>query len=252
MRITLPVALLLLLAVAPAGGTAEAQTFPPQPPGSSLGVSQPGARHTPVVNPPHHVREHPAHHREGAAAPSAPRPAAPKVAKAPPKPQTPPPPAVATAPATAPPPPPNPAKGTVTGLDLPRWASLRSEDVNLRVGPGTTYQIQWVYHRRDLPVLIEREYEVWRQVEDQDGVKGWVHTATLTARRSFVIKDTEKMLRATAADDGAPVARLKPGVVGRIRACEANAAWCDVQVGDYRGFLRRSDFWGTFPNEAVN
>ena len=160
-------------------------------------------------------------------------------------------PVVATAP-VEPPPPAAPAKGTVTGLDLPRWASLRSDEVNLRVGPGTNFQIAWVYHRRDLPVQIEREYEVWRQVEDQDGVKGWVHQATLTGRRSFVVKDAEQVLRRAAADDADAVARLKPGVVGRIRACETNAGWCEVQVGDYRGFLRRGVIWGTFPTEAVN
>jgi SH3-like domain-containing protein len=135
---------------------------------------------------------------------------------------------------------------------LPRWASLRSEEVNLRVGPGMNYKIDWVYHRRDLPVQIEREFEVWRQIEDQDGVKGWVHQATLTGRRGFVVKDAERVLRRAAAEDAPAVARLKPGVIGRIRTCEAGAAWCEVQVGDYRGFLKREEFYGTFPNEAVN
>jgi len=48
------------------------------------------------------------------------------------------------------------------------------------------------------------------------------------------------------------VARLKPGVVGILRKCELNAAWCQVQVGEYRGWLRRADFWGALGNEAVN
>lgn len=146
----------------------------------------------------------------------------------------------------------DPNKGTVTGQDLPRWASLRADEVNLRVGPGTNFQIEWVYHRRDLPVKIEREYEVWRQVEDMDGIKGWVHQATLAGRRSFVIKDIERNLRSAPDDSASIVARLKPGVVGRIRGCAANVDWCEVQTGDYRGFLKREEFWGTFPGEAVN
>jgi SH3-like domain-containing protein len=153
----------------------------------------------------------------------------------------------------APPPPAKPAenKGSVTNLPLPRWAALRADDVNLRVGPGMNFPIEWQYHRRDLPVQILRELEVWRLIEDQDGVKGWVHSATLTGRRSFVIKSLEATLRAAAADEAAPVARLKPGVVGRIRACAAGAAWCEVQVADYRGWLRRDEFFGTDPGEAV-
>ena len=98
---------------------------------------------------------------------------------------------------------------------------------------------------------IEREYEVWRLVEDQDGVKGWVHQANLTGRRSFEVKGGERVLRHAAAEDAAAVARLNPGVVGHIRACEAAAAWCEVQVGEYRGWLKREDMYGIFQGEAV-
>jgi len=135
---------------------------------------------------------------------------------------------------------------------LPRWASLRSDEVNLRSGPGTRYPIEWVYRRRDLPVQIEREFEVWRLVEDQDGVKGWVHQATLTGRRNFVVKGSERVLHRSASEDAAAVARLKPGVLGRIRACDPKLGWCEVQVGDYRGFLKRAELYGIYPDEAVN
>ncbi len=158
-------------------------------------------------------------------------------------------------------PPPNPAAppppkvpdnvGTVTGNPLPRWAALRSDEVNLRVGPGTRFPIQWQYHRRDLPVLILRENEVWRLIQDQDGVKGWVHQATLVGHRGFVVKVPEATLRHGASDDSSPVAHLKAGVVGRLRACEAVSAWCEVQAGDYKGWLRRDQFYGTNPGEAV-
>jgi SH3-like domain-containing protein len=142
-------------------------------------------------------------------------------------------------------------KGSVTQLKLPRWASLRADEVNLRVGPGLNFPIEWQYHRRDLPVKILREIEVWRLVQDQDGVKGWVHTATLTGRRSFVVTNVEATLRAAAAEDAAAVARLKPGVIGRIRACDAAAAWCEVQVAAYKGFLRRDQMFGVDAGEAV-
>ena len=47
------------------------------------------------------------------------------------------------------------------------------------------------------------------------------------------------------------VAILKPGVIGHLRSCQAGSAWCQVQVGDYRGYLKRSQFWGTLPDEVV-
>jgi len=172
----------------------------------------------------------------------------------------------APAPVVAPPPPPAPApeppkpdpaasapkQGSVTQLPLPRFAALRSDEVNLRAGPGTRYPIDWVYKRRDLPVQIEREFEVWRLVSDPDGVRGWVHQATLTGRRSFVVRGEMQTMRKSADDAASPVAMLKPGVVGRVLSCAAGADWCEVQVTDYRGYLRREGFWGTYPGEAVN
>ena len=141
-------------------------------------------------------------------------------------------------------------KGSATNLPLPRFAALRSDEVNLRAGPGTRYPIEWVYKRRELPVEIQREFEVWRLVQDPDGIKGWVHQATLTGRRSFIVTGADATLRRDAQDTAAAVAILKPGVVGHIRACQANSDWCQVQVGDYRGFLKRSQFWGTLPGEV--
>jgi SH3-like domain-containing protein len=47
------------------------------------------------------------------------------------------------------------------------------------------------------------------------------------------------------------VARLKPGVIVRVRSCEAGAAWCQVQVNDIRGWLKRAEMWGVYPGEAV-
>jgi SH3-like domain-containing protein len=156
-------------------------------------------------------------------------------------------------PATAPAEPAKPAEavGAVTKLPLPRWAALRADEVNLRVGPGMRFPIDWQYHRRDLPVQILREVDVWRLIQDQDGVKGWVHQTTLTGRRGFIVKGVEAVMRQSAADDSTPVARLKPGVVGRIRSCAAGFAWCEVQVGDYNGWLRREQFFGTDVGEAV-
>jgi SH3-like domain-containing protein len=156
-------------------------------------------------------------------------------------------------PQAAPPGPPGPPDvGSVTGLPLPRYASLKTDDVNMRVGPAERYPIAWTYKRRELPVKIEGEFDVWRKVEDMDGIQGWMHQATLTGRRTFVITGTQNQVMRTEANETAdPVAVLKPGVVGRIRSCEAGHDWCQVQVQDYRGWLKRSDFWGAGPEEAI-
>ncbi len=215
---------------------------PATPPVAKPPVKKP-AKPAPVIQAPPNVH---AQRAPAAATPAATKPAAAKPAAAP---------VVAAPPPAAPEPEPVVAKpgdikGKVTGFPLPRWASLRSDEVNLRVGPGTQYPIKWLYHRRELPVQILAEIDVWRQIRDQDGVSGWVHAATLAGRRGFAVKGAQATLR-RSADDATPVAYLKPGVVGRLRACDGAAAWCEVQVGDYRGFLKREQFYGVDPGEAV-
>ena len=137
------------------------------------------------------------------------------------------------------------------GRKLPRFASLKSDTVNLRAGPGTRYPIQWVYNRRDLPVEIEREFEVWRAVRDPDGVRGWVHSATLNGRRTFVVKGADATVRSDRKDTASAVAILRAGVIGRLRACEAGSPWCEVRVSGHRGYLRRDQIWGLLPDEVV-
>jgi len=250
MRLPRP-AVLALVCLLPAAASAQAPAPAPAPTSVPQRPAVPVPAHPAHPAPPQHPVQQAAQHQP--AHPATPVIRAPKVAR--PRPQHPPPPPVPVAPAPAPPAPAQPAepaKGSVTGLPLPRFAALRADEVNLRAGPGTRYPIDWVYKRRNLPVEIEREFEVWRLVADADGVKGWVHEATLTGRRSFVVTGEQRAMRRTADDHAAPVAYLKPGVVGRLLSCAAGADWCQVQVGEYRGYLKRGDFWGSYAGEAVD
>ncbi len=255
-RIFLASALILAIGVR----TAEAQTSPP------AGTLQPKAAPTydQPMKPPAAAPRQPVHREAGPSkAPVVPligpphgpvHPKKPAVAKPAPAPEVLP---VAPAPSAAetktavPEKLPDPEKPEGGPLKLPRFASLRSDDVNMRAGPGTRYRIDWVYKRRDLPVEIEREFDVWRWVRDSEGTQGWVHQATLMGRRNFIVQKADATLRSEANETGSAVAILKPGVLGRIRSCPARSDWCNVQTGSYRGYLRREQFWGLLPNEVI-
>ncbi|MDT8295906.1 SH3 domain-containing protein, partial [Roseomonas mucosa] len=156
------------------------------------------------------------------------------------------------APAPAPPSEPEPAVGSVTGLPLPRFAPLRSDEVNMRAGPGTRFPIEWTYQRRDLPVEIVREFDQWRRIRDQDGTEGWVHHSNLgLGRRTFTVRGEMHTMRRRPEEDAGAVARLQPGVIGRIRACAQGSAWCEVQVGEYRGWLKRAEMFGVTADEVI-
>jgi SH3-like domain-containing protein len=218
-----------------------APTAQPQKPGPTKSQNHPVAA-PPVVAPHGPTR---LHKPVNAAAPR------PSVPVQPQKPAAPPADADTTAKALPPEKLPDPEKPEGVPARLPRFASLRSDDVNMRVGPGTRYRIEWVYKRRDLPVRIEREFDVWRWVRDPEGIQGWVHQATLMGRRNFIVQKVDATLRSDPADSASAVAILKPGVIGRIRVCDASSEWCSVQTASYRGYLRRAQFWGLLPGEAI-
>lgn len=113
-------------------------------------------------------------------------------------------------------------KGSNTGLPLPRFAALRADKVYMRRGPGDRYPIDWVYHRRGLPVEIEREFDVWRLVEDSDGQKGWVHQATLYGSRTFVIpglppEGVKALAGEASAAAGDHIGRADARVLSRVQ-----------------------------------
>lgn len=139
-----------------------------------------------------------------------------------------------------------------SGLPLPRFVSLRAQEVNMRAGPGVQYPVEWVYKRRYLPMEIIAEYQTWRKVRDWRGTQGWIHQSMLGGRRSVIITGAIRTLRAEPDAKSRAIARMEPGVIGKLEKCPAEGGWCRVEVEGRRGWLRRVDFWGVQSSEAVD
>jgi len=105
-----------------------------------------------------------------------------------------------------------PADAAEKNLPVPRFVTLRTDPVNVRTGPGERYPIDWVYHRKDLPVEIIAEFENWRKIRDADGTTGWVHERMVTGRRSVLVQGAVRGLHEEAKTDAPTVARAEPGV----------------------------------------
>lgn len=126
---------------------------------------------------------------------------------------------------------------------VPYWASIRPDELNMRVGPGEEYLIKWVYHRQHLPLKVLRLKEAWRYVRDPDGAEGWVHQRFLTRQRgAYVIGSGPADMRESGESGAKLLWRLAPGVVGLLGDC-ANG-WCAVNVSDRRGFVEQARLWG--------
>lgn len=136
-----------------------------------------------------------------------------------------------------------------SGLPVPRFVTLRSAEVNARTGPGPRYPIDWVFVRKDMPVEITQEFDTWRRIRDWEGSEGWVHQSMLSGRRGGVVTGDVRALHEDPSPTSAIVARAKPGSIGTLKKCQGD--WCLLDIKGYRGWLQRSEFWGTYPNEKV-
>ena len=142
-----------------------------------------------------------------------------------------------------------------SGLPLPRFVSLKAGRVNLRVGPGLNYAIDWMYLKSGLPMEIIQEYDNWRRVRDADGTEGWINQSLLSGKRTAIVapwqrgKRTLVTLRANAEESARVVAELEPGVIGTITVC--NGDWCQMEFGKVRGWLKQAIIWGAYPDETI-
>ena len=146
-----------------------------------------------------------------------------------------------------------------SGLPLPRFASTRSEPINVRVGPGQKYDIAWTYLKSGIPVEIIQEFDTWRKIRDVDGEEGWIHQNLLTGTRvgyvTPLIANGEIPLLASQSDESGIRARLGAGL--KVTISECDGAWCQVSASGqgssvYSGYLHQEELWGVYPDEVFD
>jgi SH3-like domain-containing protein len=143
--------------------------------------------------------------------------------------------------------------GNVTGLTLPRYASLKTDRVNLREGPRKDYATKWVFQRAGLPVEITAEFETWRKVRDSEGAEGWVLHSLLSGRRTGLVGvgkagQTFKIYVQPRANADV-AATLQSGVIANVRSCDG--AWCLIFGDGYKGYIEQVALWGVYPDETI-
>ena len=149
--------------------------------------------------------------------------------------------------------------GRVTGLPLPRYVSLKSSSVNMRVGPGTQYRIAWTYRRHGLPMQVVAEHGLWRKLSDAEGTTGWVLHSLITGRRTAVVapwsvdaaspERSPLVLAKREPGSQRVAARLQAGLVVTVDRCERG--WCALLADGHRAWLPQRVLWGVDVGEVV-
>ena len=133
---------------------------------------------------------------------------------------------------------------TPSSYPVPRWITLKADEVHARKGPGLDHQILWTYQVAGLPVQVVAETFEWRKICDPEGSLVWVHRSTTSGRRTVLNRGVAAIeVRSARREDASIRARLSPHALVPITDCEDG--WCEVRSGRVRGWVREAAVFGT-------
>ena len=114
----------------------------------------------------------------------------------------------------------------------------------MRVGPGESYRINWVYHRPLLPLKVMRVQENWWLVQDPGGARGWVLSSLMAKKRCAIVQgDDLAGMHESGSIASRLLWRLEPGIVGKLGDCDAG--WCRFDLDQNRGgWVQQDRLWG--------
>ena len=140
--------------------------------------------------------------------------------------------------------------GTETGLEVPRFVSLKSNDANIRVGPSVNYPIILKYVITDFPLKIIDEHKDWRQINDFENNKGWIHKSLIKGERhGITISTNDNMINIFNTVSGRIVGKIKIHNIIKLEKCKLN--WCLISKDSHKGWIEKKYIWGVNKNEII-
>ncbi len=133
---------------------------------------------------------------------------------------------------------------TPSGLQVPRWAMLRRNEVYARNGPSKDNRVIWTYRQASLPVQIISETRDWRLICDPDGGVAWVSRTMLQAQKTVLSPAGQKLQMRQSPDEKADIkAVLKPRSLASLDKCKKD--WCHISTAGQTGWVPEASLWGT-------
>ncbi len=137
-----------------------------------------------------------------------------------------------------------------SGLPLPRYASLKSDNVYVRTGPSMDYPIKWIYKKEGLPVEIIQEFDAWRKIKDPAGDIGWAHKILLSGKKTALITAGEPATVYDDKDMEKPIVKFEKGVIVNVDECQK--LMCRVHFAPYQGWIEKKYIWGVYGSDIFN
>ena len=140
--------------------------------------------------------------------------------------------------------------GKETGLKLPRYVSLKSNDSNLRVGSSKNYPIKLRYIIANIPVEIIDEFKEWRNINDHQGYKGWLHKSLLKGERfALVNAPYHENIQIYNKPKGNVIGKIGKKNIVKVNKCLKY--WCHIKFNQYKGWINKVNLWGVYEEEII-
>ena len=127
----------------------------------------------------------------------------------------------------------------------PKYASIKKERAYSRHNASFDAPLEFIYQKKNLPILIINEHGNWREIRDIDGDETWMHISMISNKKTFINEKDQNLLK--YKDNSNIVnAIVKKGVVGKIINC--GEKFCKVKIKPYRGWMEKKYLWGIKKN----
>jgi SH3-like domain-containing protein len=131
---------------------------------------------------------------------------------------------------------------------IPRFVSVKSNEVNMRAGPDENSEIIWIFVQKGEPLEVIEEYGQWRKVRDVKSDGGWVRSGVLSPKRTVVIIHEESVpITKTEDADSKVFARAMPEVRCSLLKCLKDR--CKVKCKEYKGWIDKKFMWGVYDKD---
>ncbi len=133
-----------------------------------------------------------------------------------------------------------------SGNKIPRVMTLKTDNVNARVGPNIKYPIKFIYKRKFLPLIVINEYFGWYQVKDMYGDLSWVSSNYLNYKPYAITNKNNIFLYEEPDLSSNIIAKVDKEIIFYVYECKD--LFCEVKTNynnnDFEGFIFKTDLFG--------
>lgn len=124
------------------------------------------------------------------------------------------------------------------------FASIKAIKANIRSGPGKQYPIKFTYKMKYIPVRITAKYDIWNEIEDFEGEKGWINQNLLSKKRTVISKSSQKFINVylAATKKSRIILKLENTVITKLIGCKDD--WCKIEINNKKGWVLKNKIWG--------